>query len=62
MDWYFIFEDEEGELFAVQDSNYTSAFLTLCKNFPNMTFELVDDFSADDFGDDRIDAMGLDVF
>ena len=62
MPWYFIFENEDGEPFAVQDTNYTSAFLTLCKNFPNDTFELVNDFSADDFGDDRIDAMGLDVF
>lgn len=60
-DWYFIFEDEDGEIYAVQDTNYSSARLTLGK-YVEGTFELVNDFPADNFGDDRIDAMGLDVF
>lgn len=62
MEWYFVFETENGG-FAVCEGDKERA---IAMAFEISEFdggcELVDEFPADNFGDDKIDAMGLDVF
>ena len=62
MEWYFVFETENGS-FAVCEADKERA---IAMAFEISEFdggcELVDEFPADNFGDDKIDAMGLDVF
>lgn len=62
MEWYFVFETENGG-FAVCEADKETA---IAMAFEIAEFdggcELVDEFPADNFGDDKIDAMGLDVF
>ena len=62
MEWYFIFETDEGG-FAVIEADKERA---IAMAFEIAEFdggcELVDEFPADNFGDNKIDAMGLDVF
>jgi len=58
MEWYFIFENDDGEQIAVQDIDRTNA-IEVATVYGFTT--LVDEFLANALGDDRVDAMGLDV-
>lgn len=62
MEWYFVFETENGG-FAVCEADKETA---IAMAFEISEFdggcELVDEFPADNFGDDKIDALGYDVF
>lgn len=60
--WYFIFETENGG-FAVCEADKERA---IAMAFEIAEFdggcELVDEFPANNIGDDMVDAMGLDVY
>ncbi len=60
-EWYFIFEDETGETLAVCAPNFEEAHKAIKEVLGNIEFALVDDFPANEYGDNLIDAMGLDV-
>lgn len=62
MEWYFIFETDEGGFAVIEaDKERALAMASEISEFDG-SCELVDEFPADNFGDDKIDAMGLDVF
>lgn len=62
MEWYFIFETEDGEQYAVCEASRNLAINTLEEVIGyDVEFELIDEFPANEFGDNLIDAMGLDV-
>lgn len=62
MEWYFVFETENGA-FAICEASKEKA-LAMASEISEFDggCELVDEFPADNFGDDRVDAMGLDVY
>lgn len=62
MEWYFIFDSNDGG-FAVIDTDKERA-LALAQDISEFdgSCELVDEFPADNIGDNRIDTMGLDVY
>ena len=63
--WYFIYEDEYGETFAVCAPNIEEANKIAEEALGNIDLgdkcELIDSFIANEYGDNLIDAMGLDV-
>lgn len=64
-EWYFIYEDEYGETFAVCAPNIEEANKIAEEALGNIDlgdkYELIDSFIANEYGDNLIDAMGLDV-
>lgn len=63
--WYFIYEDEYGETFAVCAPTVEEANKIAEEALGNIDLgdkcELIDSFIANEYGDNLIDAMGLDV-
>lgn len=63
--WYFIYEDEYGETFAVCALSLEEANKIAEEALGNIDLgdkcELIDSFVANEYGDNLIDAMGLDV-
>lgn len=57
-EWYFIFENDEGDQIAVQELDRSNA-IEIAAQY-GFT-ELIDEFVANALGDNMIDAMGLDV-
>jgi len=57
-EWYFIFENDEGDQIAIQEVNRSNAIEEAAQY--GFT-ELIDEFVANALGDNMIDAMGLDV-
>ena len=57
-EWYFIFENDEGDQIAIQEVDRFNA-IEIAAQY-GFT-ELIDEFVANALGDNMIDAMGLDV-
>lgn len=59
MDRYWIFENEDGQ-FCVLAPTLIEA-LDILEDCTDEPVDLINDFPADEFGDNLVDAMGLDV-
>lgn len=57
-EWYFIFEDDDGVQVAIQEVDRSVA-IEIAAEYGYA--ELIDEFPANEYGDNLIDAMGLDV-
>ena len=62
MEWYFIFETDEGGFAVIEaDKERALAMASEIAEFDGGC-ELIDEFPADEIGDDRVDAYGYDVY
>ena len=62
MNWYFIFETDEGDFAIIETDKERAIAMAYEMTEFDGGCELIDEFPADNIGDDMIDAMGLDVY